>query len=172
MTGKALTVANAITAFRLVLFGLFVWTIWQDNQLLTVGLFAAIWALDGLDGFAARRLHQETDIGFLFDKVVDRCLIVGGSILLLAAGRIQPAALFLLTKDIGLLPALTIHAQRGERIASVGLLGKLTTFLQGASLIYLLLDGPWPLAVIAVVAVVGALTAVRHLYQLTYAPAI
>lgn len=168
MSHKVLTAANAITALRLLLLVFFVPQVFAGNLHVATALFAVVWALDGIDGFVARRFHQETHFGFLFDKVVDRLLIVGGAVTLLATQLLPSAALFLLTKDIGLLPALTIHARRGEKIASVGWMGKLSTFLQGAAVLWLLLGGPFQAVVIGVVACFGAITAVSHVYQLVY----
>lgn len=162
------SLANAVTAGRLVLFVIFLIFAWRRSITVAVALFGTAWALDVVDGWVARLFHHETAVGFLLDKVVDRVVIVGGAIFLLALGLVPDAAVFVLTKDIALLPVLTVHASAGERIASVGWMGKIITVLQGAALIWLLLDMPAPLAVVSPVAVVGGVVGTRHLYRVVY----
>lgn len=168
MSPQILTVANGVTALRAVLLLFFAWAVYQSRQVTATTLFGITWVLDAVDGLAARQLHQETAVGSLFDKVVDRLLIVGGLVLLLAFDMVPAAAVWLLTKDICLLPALTIHASRREKIAGLGWPGKITTALQGLAIIWLLSGGPAPLLIIAVVASVGGIVAFQHVRLLAY----
>ena len=158
-------VANAITLIRLGLFAVFL------NVAVKVGIgsawpwFALSWALDAIDGTIARGLHEESRFGFLLDKVVDRITLVGTGIFLLWSHDASPWVVLLFTKDILLLPALVIHWVQHSLIQSAGYFGKLTTFLQGGSLIWILIGWPFVAGVIAVVAAVGFWTAVLYWQQ-------
>ncbi|MCX8049005.1 MAG: CDP-alcohol phosphatidyltransferase family protein [Methylohalobius sp.] len=73
-TSYGLGVANTITLARLGLtLALPLTGSWA------AGVAAAIWLLDGLDGFIARRLGEVSDFGDLLDKETDACftLILG-----------------------------------------------------------------------------------------------
>jgi cardiolipin synthase len=165
------TVANGVTTVRVILLGFFAAAVFADNQLQATALFVTIWLLDGVDGLAARLLHQETVVGSLFDKVVDRFLIIGGSIIMIGVGMLPASVIWLLTKDICLAPVLSIHASRGEKIADLGLAGKITTVLQGVGLIWLLLELPWPNIIVGAVAITGGWVAFRHVRSVVYRPA-
>ncbi len=168
MSGTIFTVANGVTAIRVVLLGVFVVIVLRGDKNMALLLFMLAWLLDGLDGFAARALHQETAIGSMFDKVVDRLLIIGGSVLMVGSGMLPPSAILLLTKDICLAPVLSIHASRSEKIAGVGSGGKIITILQGLGLIYLLLELPAPSVTIGIVAVLGFWVAFVHVKSVAY----
>lgn len=67
--------ANAITTLRLVLLFLFVWVIYVAPppwQLANLSLLAAIFGLDGLDGFVARIRGETSTLGAVFDIAADR----------------------------------------------------------------------------------------------------
>jgi CDP-diacylglycerol--glycerol-3-phosphate 3-phosphatidyltransferase len=67
------TVPNVITAVRtLVAVPLAVYAIAHPSPAVVVAAFAVYWIGDMLDGFAARRLGQETRIGAVADIVADR----------------------------------------------------------------------------------------------------
>jgi hypothetical protein len=96
---------------------------------------------------------------------VDRITLVGTGIFLLWSHDAGPWVVLLFTKDILLLPALIIHWVQHTLIQSAGFFGKLTTFLQGGSLIWIFVGWPFVAGVIAVVAVVGFWTAVLYWQQ-------
>lgn len=70
------TWANLVTLTR-TLAGLALFTVASVERSLAWNLagLAAYWSLDVLDGFLARRLHQETRFGAQFDIIADRLLI-------------------------------------------------------------------------------------------------
>ncbi len=70
------TWANVVTAVRLVA-GLVIFSyaaVYRDVTMNFVGL-GVYWVLDVVDGFLARRLHQETRIGAQMDILADRVLV-------------------------------------------------------------------------------------------------
>lgn len=65
--------ANMITCGRfLLILPMCVWFA-QGDYLLVTFVFILIGLLDGLDGWIARRFHQESALGELMDPVVDKC---------------------------------------------------------------------------------------------------
>lgn len=157
------TAANVITVSRLGIFALSLFYIAQDRLIPAVAAFAVAWGLDAFDGFVARRFGQASEFGSMLDKVVDRFIIVVGILAFISAEYLPAAALLLGTKDIALLPSLTIHAARGENTRGLGWEGKALSVLQGGAVVWLLVDWPYQNAVIGLVAVLGAMAAYRYL---------
>lgn len=166
--GAVLTAANAVTVFRLMLFGAMVVLLWYGAAAWAVALFIAAWLLDIVDGFLARWLHQETRLGFMLDKIVDRLLIFWGTIFFITAAVLPPVALLILVKDIAALPLITIHHFAEEAIGSLGWPGKITTFLQGVAVLALWLEVPAAAWFVYVVALTGAAVAGRQIYRVVY----
>jgi cardiolipin synthase len=72
---RILTVPNLITLIRLACLPLFVWLLLgSDNRIAAGLLLGALGATDWVDGYVARRYHQVSTFGKIFDPVVDRLL--------------------------------------------------------------------------------------------------
>ncbi|MDP3997317.1 MAG: CDP-alcohol phosphatidyltransferase family protein [bacterium] len=168
MNQKILTAANAVTAVRLVLIIFFVWLLLAGEVTAATIMFILAWLLDAADGWLGRRLNQTTDFGYYFDKAVDRLLMGGAVFFLLAENLVSPLALLLLTKDIALLPVITIHAWAREKIRSAGWPGKLVTVLQGAGVIWLMVGLGQQEIMVVLVAVVGGIVGAWHLRRVVY----
>lgn len=70
------TWANAVTALRtLVCVALFSVAATRQSARWNLAGLATYWLLDVLDGYLARRLHQETRLGAQFDILSDRLLV-------------------------------------------------------------------------------------------------
>lgn len=154
------TIANFITAFRLGLFAWFIVLVGEERLPLAALIFFLVWALDAVDGFLARRLNQASEVGSLFDKVSDRVMLGGAFFALLAYGLTPVWAVFIFTKEIGLL--LVWLLQPRQRQIDLGVSGKIATFLQGVTLLWLMLQWPHPLILIAVSALFGIWVALRQ----------
>jgi phosphatidylglycerophosphate synthase len=79
--GKVWNIPNAILLLRLVLgcFTIqFLHTSMDSGTLLALPLIALMFLLDMLDGALARKLHQQTLFGKVFDPLIDKILIVFG----------------------------------------------------------------------------------------------
>jgi CDP-diacylglycerol--glycerol-3-phosphate 3-phosphatidyltransferase len=90
----AMTTANKITVFRILLIPVFVMLAiyygqsiqrgepieWQRFAAIFVFLFAAV--SDGLDGYVARRYRQRSALGVILDPIADKGLLLSGIITL------------------------------------------------------------------------------------------
>lgn len=91
---------NRLTVTRIVLIGPFVVSLlnlqdpgWQNVARWTaVGIFFVMAITDGLDGYLARRLKQETAAGKFLDPVADKLLILFSVVLLAHEGTTVPGA--------------------------------------------------------------------------------
>ena len=99
---------------------------------LAAGVVVAAAVTDVLDGFVARKLHQETETGALLDPLMDKTFVLGVAATLIAARVVTPVeAALLATREVVELPLVGyVMAYRvpGDRRANVA--GKLTTVLQ------------------------------------------
>jgi len=82
---------NRLTMLRIILVGPFVVALlnlqsaewyWPWSRYIAAGIFLITVLSDGLDGYLARKWHQETPLGRFLDPVADKLLITCGVILL------------------------------------------------------------------------------------------
>ncbi|HJZ54402.1 MAG TPA: CDP-alcohol phosphatidyltransferase family protein [Gemmataceae bacterium] len=131
-------IPNVLSASRIVL-GLafpFLPTDWR----LWVIVLAAV--TDAFDGFAARRLHAESDAGRLLDPVADKVFVLTVAVTLLAEGAIHPLwALGVAARDvvvlIGLVYLIVTRQWAVGRRLRPSWVGKATTAAQFAVLLIL-----------------------------------
>lgn len=125
-----LTVPNVISASRLLGVPLFLW--------LVLGPEADVWALvvlmvagatDFLDGWLARKLNQQSELGRLLDPVADRLYILA-VVIGLAMRDVIPwwVALSLPLRDLLLWGLVPLLRTRGYSALPVHFLGKAATF--------------------------------------------
>jgi cardiolipin synthase (CMP-forming) len=98
---RLLTWPNRLTMLRIILVGPFVVALlnlqnpewyWPWSRYFAIGIFAATILSDTLDGYLARRWHQETPLGRFLDPVADKLLITCGVILLGIGNTCVPEA--------------------------------------------------------------------------------
>jgi cardiolipin synthase len=124
------TVPNLLSFLRIALIPVFVALIVdEDTTLAGILLFAAVAATDWVDGFAARRLGQVSDLGKVLDPTADRLAIAAGLIALAVRGAFPWwAALLILVRDVVVLTVgALVLLWRRVRI-EVRPLGKVATF--------------------------------------------
>ncbi len=109
-----LTIANGLTALRIVLAPVFLVLYARGEHVRAVAAFATAAATDVLDGLVARALHQSSRLGAFLDPIADKLLAACALIALAATGRLPwwlPA--LVVTRDLALLAGAgllgTIH---------------------------------------------------------------
>ncbi|MBP7935899.1 MAG: CDP-alcohol phosphatidyltransferase family protein [Phycisphaerae bacterium] len=151
---------NRITLARILLVGPFVVMLlhlqdpaWGDRaRWLALGIFAAMAVSDALDGYLARRLHQESAVGRFLDPLADKMLILC-SVGLLAhrgthvSGMLLPdvVAVTVIGKDLIVVIGFCIVYFSTSRIyIEPRRVGKLCTFAQLSMVISILLSPDLP----------------------------
>lgn len=133
-----LTVPNLLSFLRIVLIPVFVWLIVdEDTTLGGIVLFAVVAATDWVDGFAARRLGQVSELGKILDPVADRLAIAAGLVALAIRGAFPwwAAALILARDAAVLLVGVGAYVRRRVRI-EVRPIGKVATFSLMAAVVW------------------------------------
>jgi CDP-diacylglycerol--glycerol-3-phosphate 3-phosphatidyltransferase len=144
---RVLTVPNLISALRLglslVLFAAIERTAWQP----AFWLFLLAASTDWVDGWWARRFHQVSRLGRIFDPLVDKVIICGAFILLAAragASAILPwMAVVVVLREL-VVTAVRAEMERAGHDFSAGLSGKLKMVLQCGAVALELADRAWP----------------------------
>jgi len=122
------TVANGITAVRLLGLPLFVWLVlgpgaygWAFTVLCVVA------ATDWVDGYVARRFDQVTRLGRIMDPLIDRLLLATAAVTLVVVGFLPLVlALLVVARDAALLGGVAIR-HRGIPPVPVSRAGKFAT---------------------------------------------
>ncbi len=127
---RVLTVPNALSAFRLVLIGVFAYVLLvahADGWAVAILVFSG--ASDWADGKIARTLNQSSRLGVLLDPAVDRLYMVTVPIVLGLSGIVPWWFVITLLVRDGLLAAtLPLLRSRGLSALPVTYIGKAATF--------------------------------------------
>ncbi|NLZ69897.1 MAG: hypothetical protein GX907_00975 [Clostridiaceae bacterium] len=125
---EQVTIPNFLTLLRLLATPFMCKYIIEDRQpALTAVIFAAIWLTDLLDGWIARHFNQITDVGKVFDPLVDKLFQISIAVSLFAVGRIPLWVLIILAvREMFMIVAGSILWFK-QIVISSNVLGKLTT---------------------------------------------
>lgn len=101
-------------------------------------VFAVASLTDALDGYLARKLNLVTDLGKLLDPLVDKVLVTGGLVALVARGVVPAwSVTIVLFREFVVTGMRAMEAQRGVTIPA-GWPGKIKAFLQMVALVMLM----------------------------------
>lgn len=111
------------------------------NYPLLIGLYFATIILDFFDGFLARILHQETELGKILDPLADK-LLISATIIALIIKSDFPLwlALIIFSRDLIILGASALMFKGKHTISPSILIGKVTFGVLGALLLVYIID--------------------------------
>ncbi len=146
-THRFLTAPNLFTLLRLCCIPIFCWLLFgKDDQVAAAWLLGGLGATDWVDGWLARRFHQVSEFGKIFDPTADRLLFIVAIGSIIVAG-IPPAfvmwAIVLREVVVGITMAVATVAFGMERF-DVTYWGKLATFLLMFAVPGFMLGDPHP----------------------------
>lgn len=127
----AWTIPNAVSFVRLAAIPWFWWVLLADDDVrLAAILIFMIGSTDWIDGWLARRLHQESELGRLLDPVADRAMIASALVAGMFAG-VMPLVIGvpLMVREVAMAIAAAVLRSRTGESLHVRHLGKLATFL-------------------------------------------
>lgn len=127
-----MNVPNVISLFRIALVPAFLIGVIHGYYSLALAIFVLAALSDVLDGFLARRLHQESVLGLYLDPTADKLLIIVSYISLAALGLLPAwVAVVVFFKDLFIVLGVAIIFFSGRKpVVMPTLWGKQTTFLQ------------------------------------------
>lgn len=173
-----MTVANIITIVRIIIVPFFVAVVLYYSKerdyfrFIALGIFLVAAFSDALDGYIARVYDQKTKLGALLDPLADKILLVSAFIFLFQVGNAFEFVRFpiwlivtVISRDIILiLGALIIHLYQGDLEIKPTMFGKITTVLQMACIVGILLQWeqtPFLWDVTAVLTIISGLDYIR-----------
>ncbi len=128
---QLLTWPNFVTLLRLLCIPIFVWLLFgRENRAAASWMLGTLAMTDWVDGYLARRLHQTSDFGKLFDPTVDRLLFLVAVPSILIDGSIPWwIALAILAREFLVAVGALYLAYRNAEPFAVTWEGKCGTFL-------------------------------------------
>jgi cardiolipin synthase len=130
-TDRVLTVPNVITAVRLLFLPVFLWLLFaRHDRAWAAILLGALGATDWVDGWIARRYHQQSSLGKVLDPTVDRLLFfVGVGGILVDGSAPRWFCLIVLAREITVAAITVTITALGAKPVDVTWFGKAGTFL-------------------------------------------
>ena len=125
-------IPNLITIIRIALVFPILNNIYLGNFEISIIYFIVASVTDGLDGFIARKMNWQTELGTLLDPVADKILL-SGSVFILWLNQYIPFYIFVIffSRDVAILLGAAIRMTIIESdTPTPNFLGKLTTTLQ------------------------------------------
>ncbi len=125
-------IPNLLTIVRIALVYPILNNIYLGNFEISIIYFVVASVTDGMDGFIARKMNWQTELGTLLDPVADKILL-SGSIFILWLNQYIPFYIFVIffSRDVAILLGAAIRMTVIESdTPTPNFLGKLTTTLQ------------------------------------------
>jgi len=132
MTKYLIFIPNLLSIVRIALVYPILNNIYLGNFKVSVIFFLVASLTDALDGFLARKMHWQTELGQILDPVADK-LLLSGTVFILWLNSFIPFYIFIIfiSRDIAILTGAAIQMSIIESdTPAPNLLGKLTTSLQ------------------------------------------
>jgi cardiolipin synthase len=127
---RIFTLPNLITVVRLSCLPVFLWLLFgEEDRAAAAWLLAALGATDWVDGYLARHMHQESELGKVLDPVADRLLFLVGAGGILVDGSVPIwFAVVVLVRETLVGVTTLVLAALGARRIDVTWFGKAGTF--------------------------------------------
>ena len=151
---KVLTIPNLLTFLRMALIPVFAILLVYQKQGLALAVFTVAGVTDGIDGFIARRMKQESELGTIIDPIADKLLMTVAFVMLtlpsvMGTARHLPVPFWVtatvIGRDIGIVAiAGAINMMTGFHGFKPSWLGKASTFVQVVGVILILVAAVCP----------------------------
>ena len=124
-------IPNLLSIIRIYLMYPLLTFISEENYIFALYVFIVAAATDGLDGYLARVMNWQTDLGRILDPVADKILLIG-TILILWINNYIPIFVFIVfvLRDFIIIMGAAFHMTVYETAApNPNIFGKITTFV-------------------------------------------
>jgi len=176
-----MNLANKITIFRIILVPVFIDLILKYHQMapgtgeeyrvLAITVFIIAVLTDAIDGYIARTNKQQTKLGTYLDPIADKLLLMSAVIIFsLPIERFTRLPLWftvsVISRDVIIvLGALMIYVINGKLKVVPSILGKVTTFFQMMTIVWLLFMFPYPQYVWRTAGILTILSGLGYIYS-------
>jgi cardiolipin synthase len=123
-------------------------------------------ATDVLDGYLARSRGQVTMVGSMLDPLADKTMMIAVFVSLVVGGLIPlGAAIAMFIRDAGMIAGAAFFHFRGNRTVPANWMGKLTTVLYYAAILWIVFELPYAVPYLWVVIVFSFVTSIIYIIQ-------
>lgn len=143
-----MTVPNLLSLLRMGLTPLFIIAVINGQVSKALLIFAIAGITDGLDGFIARFFDQQSLLGTYLDPIADKLLLTTAYVMLSLPGQVPGVGIpvwvtvLVIARDVLIVVvALVLYLASGVRRFPPTMLSKLTTTVQVATVLLVLLSG-------------------------------
>ena len=135
-------IPNLLSIIRIFLMYPLLTFISEESFLFALYVFALAAATDGLDGYLARVMNWQTDLGKILDPIADKVLLIGTILILWINGYIPFFVLTILVlRDLIIVIGAAFHMTVYETATPApNAFGKVTTFAHIAYLVSVFID--------------------------------
>src|SRR5688572_14211323 len=154
VSSRVLTIANLLTFLRMALIPVFAILLVYNREGWALVVFTIAGVSDGVDGFIARRMKQESELGTIIDPIADKLLMTTAFVMLtlpsvMGTARHLPVPFWVTATVIGrdvliIAVAGAINVMTGFRGFKPSWLGKASTFVQVVGVIMILVAAVFP----------------------------
>jgi len=136
---------NFLTLLRIILVPVFITFLWYNMPLFALITFTIAGLTDAIDGYLARKYNQETQLGKILDPIADKTLLISAFVFIFNSDLSIKFPfwfiLFAISRDIYILVgSFLIYLIKGSLKVKPSFFGKMTTFLQIFTVIYVLIS--------------------------------
>lgn len=136
-----MTISNAVTLSRLILLPFIVYFLVTDQRLVAFIVMLISLCSDAVDGFLARRLHQESEVGKILDPLCDKISLTVIVITLLLLGLIPLwGVVIIVLRDLLILIGSFVMFTHKSTLLKSNVTGKITGALLGAVVLTFTID--------------------------------
>lgn len=136
MKKYSMTISNVITISRLVLLPIIVYFILSGDRMIAFVIMLISLLSDGLDGYLARKLHQESELGRFLDPLCDKIFLAVVLVTLLYVGAIPLwIVIIVVLRDFLILLGSFFLLKIKSVIEPSNALGKITGLIFGAMIL-------------------------------------
>ncbi len=122
---------NLLSIIRIYLMYPLLTFIFEENYLFALYIFVIAAATDGLDGYLARIMHWQTELGKILDPIADKIMLIGTILILWMNNYIPMFVLAVLVmRDLIIILGASFHMTVYETpVPNPNTFGKITTFV-------------------------------------------
>ncbi|UCG29740.1 MAG: CDP-alcohol phosphatidyltransferase family protein [candidate division WOR-3 bacterium] len=136
MKKYSMTISNVITISRLVLLPIIIYFILVDRRSIAFIIMFVSLLSDGLDGYLARKLNQESRLGRFLDPLCDKIFLAAILITLFVVGAVPIWVLLVIVlRDFLILLGSYFLLKSRSVVEPSNILGKITGFIFGAMIL-------------------------------------
>lgn len=138
---KLFTISNLVTLSRLILLPFIIYFLITGQRYIAFVIMLISLCSDAVDGFLARKLHQESEAGKILDPVCDKISITVIVITLLLLGLIPIwGMIIIILRDILILIGSFFLITHKSKVFKSNIMGKITGGLLGAVVLAFTID--------------------------------